>query len=102
MTTETVTTEKLREDLQILVRDAEALLQATAGQTGEKVEALRARAKESLHRARERLAAVQDATVQEVKKTAQSVDHMVHEKPWQAVGIAAGVGLLVGLLIGRR
>jgi ElaB/YqjD/DUF883 family membrane-anchored ribosome-binding protein len=102
MNTEAVTTEKLKEDLQVLVHDAEALLQATAGQAGEKVESLRARAKESLQRARERLATAQQATVQEVRKSAQSVDHLVHERPWQAVGIAAGVGLLVGLLIGRR
>jgi ElaB/YqjD/DUF883 family membrane-anchored ribosome-binding protein len=30
------------------------------------------------------------------------VDHQVHENPWTAVGIAAGVGLIVGILLGRR
>ena len=36
------------------------------------------------------------------KEAAQTTDEFVHEHPWKAVGIAAGVGLIVGLLIGRR
>lgn len=102
MTAETVTTEKLVQDLKLVIRDAEALLQATAGQAGEKIEGARAKARESLHQARERLEAAEKAAVREVKKTAASADEYVHGNPWQAVGIAAGVGLLFGLLIGRR
>ena len=97
-----VTTEKLMDDLQTVVRDAEALLQATAAQTGEKIEGVRARAMESVQKARQRLAAVEKEALHEVREAAASADNYVHKNPWQAVGMAAGVGLLLGLLIGRR
>lgn len=100
--TATVTREKLFDDLKTVVQDAEALLQATAAQTGEKVEGVRMRAKESLQHARQRLAAAEKDAEREVRKAAASTDQYVHEKPWQAIGIATGVGLLLGLLIGRR
>lgn len=100
--TETVTTGKLLEDLKLVVRDAEALLQATAAQGGEKIEGIRARATESLKVARHRLAAAETQAVQEARQAAAAADVYVRDNPWQAVGMAAGIGLLVGLLIGRR
>ena len=100
--TANVTTEKLFEDLKTVVQDAEALLQATAAQTGEKIEGARARARESLQQARQRLAVVEKQAIGEAKRAAASADQYVHGNPWQAVGVAAGVGLLLGLLIGRR
>ena len=36
------------------------------------------------------------------KDAARQADKFVHDKPWQAVGIAAAVGLVAGLLISRR
>ncbi len=97
-----VTTEKLFSDLQTVVRDAEALLKATAGQAGEKVQEVRSRAEETVKRARARLEAVEDDVVRRAKQAANRTDGYVRENPWQAVGVAAGVGLLLGLLIGRR
>ena len=100
--TTTVSTEKLLEDLKTVVRDAEALLQATAAQTGEKIEGARTRAMESLQKARQRLAAVEKEAIHEVREAVATADNYVHKNPWQAVGMAAGAGLLFGLLIGRR
>ena len=97
-----VSTDKLVEDLQLVVRDVEALLQATSGQAGDKFEAVRARVTASLQQARQRLAAAEKAAMQEVNEVAATADEFVHENPWQAVGVAAGIGLLVGLLISRR
>lgn len=97
-----VTTAKLMEDLQLVVRDAEALLQATAGQVGEKVDHARARTAESLKQARKRLEKAEKAALREARDAAASADEFVQENPWQAVGMAAGAGLLIGLLIGRR
>ncbi len=99
---EQVTTDKLLEDLQTVVADAEALLKATASQAGEKVQEARAKAEESLAAARERLADVQDDAMRQARELVTEGEAYVRENPWQAVGIAAGVGLLVGLLLSRR
>ncbi len=97
-----VTVDKLLEDLQTVVRDADALLKATSAQTGEKIQEIRGRAEESLRLARIRLAQVEELALQRARDAATAADEYVHENPWQAVGIAAGVGLLLGLLASRR
>jgi len=98
----TVTKEQLISDFKVVIADAEALIKATANQGGEAVSNLRAKAEESLAVAKEKLADAQDALIEKGRVAAKATDDYVHEKPWNAVGIAAGVGLLVGLLIGRR
>jgi ElaB/YqjD/DUF883 family membrane-anchored ribosome-binding protein len=100
--TEQVSTDKLVEDLQILVRDAEALLKATATQTGERIQEARARAEESLRLTKERLADMEDEAIERAREVATAADAYVRENAWQSVGIAAGVGLLIGLLLRRR
>ena len=94
-----VSKEKLMQDLRVVVADAEELLRATAGQAGEKVSAARERIQENL--AKQRLAVAQDAVVARTKEAAKVTDEYVHENPWKAVGIAAGVGLVIGMLISR-
>ncbi|MEZ5564848.1 MAG: DUF883 family protein [Gammaproteobacteria bacterium] len=94
--------ERLMRDLQTVVEDAEALLQATAAQTGERIESVRARAKESLQQAKARLQTAEDEAMEHVREVAANADEYVQANPWQAVGVAAGVGLLLGLLISRR
>ena len=96
-----VSREKLMQDLRIVVSDAEELLRATAGQAGEKVSAIRERIQENLAAAKERLAAAQESIVVKTKQAAKATDEYVHENPWKAVGIAAGAGLVVGMLISR-
>jgi ElaB/YqjD/DUF883 family membrane-anchored ribosome-binding protein len=96
-----VSKEKLMEDLQLVVSDAEELLRATAGQAGEKVSAARERIQESLNAARARLTVAQEAVLEKTRQAAHATDEYVHENPWRAVGVAAGVGLLVGMLISR-
>jgi ElaB/YqjD/DUF883 family membrane-anchored ribosome-binding protein len=98
---EQVTTDKLLEDLKTVVADAEELLRATAGQTGEKIDAARARAQESLRSAKARLAEAGAEIGREVRAAAKSADTYVHENPWTAIAIAAGVGFLAGVLARR-
>ncbi len=103
MTTETaVTKDKLVQDLRIVISDAEDLLRATASQAGEKAAAAREKIQDSLHRAKIKLAEAEDIMIDNARQAARATDEYVHDNPWRAVGIAAGVGLLIGLLIGRR
>jgi ElaB/YqjD/DUF883 family membrane-anchored ribosome-binding protein len=103
MATETlVTKDKLAQDLKIVVSDLEELLRATASQAGEKVAAVREKVQENLQRYKVKLAEAEDALIDSGKQAARVTDEYVHDHPWHAVGIAAGVGFLVGLLIGRR
>ena len=97
-----VTKDKLVQDFRIVVADAEELLKATASQAGEKVAAARERVQESLHQAKVKLAEAEDVVVLRTKQAVRVTDEYVQENPWRAVGIAAGVGLIIGLLIGRR
>ena len=91
-----------KEVLRTVIADAEELLKATANQAGEKAAAARERVQDSLHQAKVRLAQAEDVVVQRSKQAARATDDYVHENPWHAVGVAAGVGLVIGLLIGRR
>lgn len=101
-TEEAVSKEKLVQDLKVVIADAEELLRATANQAGEKVAVARERMQENLSRAKARLAQVEDIIIDRTRQAARATDEYVHENPWTAVGIAAGIGLLLGLLIGRR
>ncbi len=95
-------TDKLMADLRLVVSDAEELLRSTAGQAGEGAAELRDRVQASLARARAGLADAQDAAITRTKAAGRAADDYVHDNPWRSIGIAAGFGLLVGLLIGRR
>ncbi|HXM82395.1 MAG TPA: DUF883 family protein [Burkholderiales bacterium] len=86
-----LSTERLVKDMRAVVVDAEDLLKATASQTGEQVDKVRARAEKSLRVARNRL-----------KEVGETIDDQVHQHPWTTAGIAAGVGLLLGFLLGKR
>lgn len=95
-------TQKLMADLKLVVADAEKLLEVTAGQAGEGVTELRSRVQATLAQARARLLQVQETAVERAKVAGKATDAYVHENPWRSIGIAAGLGVLVGVLIGRR
>jgi len=96
-----VSKEKLMQDLRVVVSDAEELLRATASQAGEKMSAARERIQENLAVAKEHLAVAQQRVAEKTRQAARATDDYVHDNPWRAVGIAAGAGLIVGLLISR-
>jgi ElaB/YqjD/DUF883 family membrane-anchored ribosome-binding protein len=97
-----VSREKLASDLRVVIADAEELLRATAGQMGEKAVVARERIQESLRVAKDKLARAEEAVMDKTKAAARATDDYVHDHPWGAVGIAAAVGLVVGMLISRR
>jgi ElaB/YqjD/DUF883 family membrane-anchored ribosome-binding protein len=97
-----VTTEQLVDDLKVVMRDAEALIKATSAQTGEKIQEVRARAEESLRQAKDRLVEVEEEAMRRAREVAEATEEYVRDNPWQSLGIAAGVGLVLGILIARR
>jgi len=96
------TRDRLVTDFEEVMKSAEALLTATANQSGEAIVAAREKAATTLHRARERLAEVEEVVTERTREAVQSGEHQIKAHPWTAVGVSAGVGLLLGLLIARR
>lgn len=94
--------DKLMSDLRVVITDAEELLKLTAGQAGEKAAELRERMQARMAKAKEELSQLQSAAVGQAREAAKATDLFVHDRPWTAVGVAAGIGLIAGLLIGRR
>ena len=94
--------ERLVDDLHEVVGEAEALLKATATATGAGSRELRARVQASLDAARLRLQHLQEAAVDKAKAAGKATDVYVHENPWQSIGVAVGVGFVIGLLISSR
>ena len=83
--------DNLMNDLRAVIADAEELLRATAGEAGPKLQEVRARAEESLRAAREHL-----------KGAGAELDSQVRAHPWAAVGIAAAIGLVAGIVLSRK
>jgi ElaB/YqjD/DUF883 family membrane-anchored ribosome-binding protein len=97
-----VNTDKLVADLKVVIADAEELLRATASTAGEKVSAARAKMEDSVRTAKVKLAQAQDVMVDQAKAAAGAADDYVHAHPWKAVGFAAAIGVILGMLISRR
>lgn len=94
--------EKLMADLKLVMADAEALLAATSDDASASMAQLRTRVTETLSKAKDGLIEAQELVSDRARAAAKATDHYVHDHPWKAVGIAAGVGLLLGMLISRR
>jgi ElaB/YqjD/DUF883 family membrane-anchored ribosome-binding protein len=94
--------EKLVADLKGVVVDAEEMLKLSAGQAGEDAARLRERIQARLAQTKERLADLQHSAVEKARAAGHAADDFVHENPWKSIGMAAGIGLVIGLLISRR
>lgn len=99
---ETLSGNNLSRDLRAVVADTEALLSATANQGGEKLDEIRAKARESLRTARLRLEEGQREIAAKTREAATATDAYVHAHPWWAIGAAAAGSLIIGLLLRRR
>jgi len=97
-----VTKEQLIADFKTVVSDAESLIKATANQGGEALASVRHKAEESLAKAKARLDDTEEHMIARAKAAAKATDTYVHDNPWKAIGVTAGVGLLIGFLMGRR
>ena len=93
--------ERLIGDLKSLIADAEELLRATKSQAGDAVAAARQRIEQSLIEGKKALSDAEQMMIQRSKEAADIADDYVRENPWSAIGIAAGLGLLLGLMLRR-
>ncbi|MGF6591180.1 DUF883 family protein [Pseudomonas sp. 2835] len=92
----------LMADFQALVRDTEKLLEHTATLAGDQADDLREQIHDSLLRARETLQLTQESVRERGQAALTATEDYVQSNPWQSIGIAAGVGFLIGLLATRR
>ncbi|MDO9149787.1 MAG: DUF883 family protein [Methylotenera sp.] len=95
-------TNQLVGDIKEVMLDAEALLAATVDTGDKKIAEIRAKSEQSLSRVRAKLDDLQTDALLSVKAATKATDVYVHEKPWRAIGFAASLGVVIGLLIGRR
>lgn len=97
-----INSEHLIGDFKALMADAEDLIKATASHEEGPLSAIRSKALDTLNIAKESLSSVEGTVTEKAKVVAERTDEFVHRNPWEAVGVAAGLGLLVGLFIRRR
>ncbi len=84
------------------IADIEDLIESTTSLTGEELVQAKARVQARLAAARQ---SVQDLGVKltdQTRDTVRGFSRNIHAQPWRAIGIVAGVTLLVGYLLGRR
>ncbi len=93
---------KLVADLQMMVADAEELINATASQTGEVASLARSRMQNSLEVVKSRLHEAETAVLERTRQSARAADQYVHANPWQSIGISVCAGIIVGMLIRRH
>jgi ElaB/YqjD/DUF883 family membrane-anchored ribosome-binding protein len=90
-------TDKLVKDLRLVVQDAEDLIRATAGEVNEKTKQARARLAQTLEKAK---VSVQDLQVKAAEK-AKVADEVIRQHPYESLGVAFGLGLLLGVIVNR-
>lgn len=92
----------VRNDMKTLVQDAQELFREAASATGDTADELRSKGLLLLDAAMEKAQELQSVALEKGKEAAHVTDEFVHDNPWKAVAISAGVGLLIGMLISRR
>jgi ElaB/YqjD/DUF883 family membrane-anchored ribosome-binding protein len=97
-----LTDDRMAHHLRTLADEAEALLEASARAGDDKTTATRERLRTEVTHLRERLAELEVKAGTQLKNAAHRTDEAVHAHPYTAMGAAAAIGLLAGLLIGRR
>jgi ElaB/YqjD/DUF883 family membrane-anchored ribosome-binding protein len=94
--------DELITDAKTLMNDADEIAKSMASASGEKLADLGEKLRTTLRNAKEKMADAQYAVADRAKAAARATDDYVHDNPWQAVGAAAAVGFVLGLLINRR
>jgi ElaB/YqjD/DUF883 family membrane-anchored ribosome-binding protein len=94
--------ERLVDEMSAVLSEAEEMLKRAATETGDKARDLRSQVETNLLRAKLKLQEYEGEALDHAKAAARFTDDYVHDNPWRSIGIAAAVGLLLGLLMNRR
>jgi ElaB/YqjD/DUF883 family membrane-anchored ribosome-binding protein len=94
--------DNVQTDVKTLVKDAQSLLTAAASLTGEKAEEMRTRGMQLLDQAMGKGKEYQGQALVRGKELAHTADVYVKDNPWRTIAAAASVGLLVGVILGRK
>lgn len=94
--------DRLIDDLKLVIKDAEDLLRSTSSQASEGYQAARERFESTLSTARDGLSSLEGRFLDTSREALDTAHDYVQKNPWQAVGIGAVTGLIVGLLISRK
>jgi ElaB/YqjD/DUF883 family membrane-anchored ribosome-binding protein len=109
MTTDTGSTagisarhEETMDQLSRTVSQAEDLLRALGNESGEAIDAMRARVSSTLRDAKARLSSSAGQARNLANSTISQADAYVHANPWRAVAIGAGIGVLLAMMMTSR
>ena len=91
--------EKLLDDFHSVISETEELMKSVSNESGGKTQALRTKIEDNLKQAREYLHDFEGTVVDKSRIAARKTDAYVHENAWSTVGIAVGIGILIGLLM---
>jgi len=95
---ERVTRQKLMSDLKVVMHDAEELMKATASDLGEKAREARVKLAATIESAKASYQRLEQKTIAGAKAT----DRVIRDNPYRSIGVAFGIGLLVGVLVNRK
>lgn len=93
-----VNTDRLVTDLKRIVNDSEVLLHDTKDAAGEKAHEVRERLTDAMESAKRACRRLEEKAIEGAKAT----DRTIREHPYQSIGVAFGLGLLIGVLVTRK
>ena len=93
---------RMVDEFSAVLTEAEEMLKRASSETADRAKDLRSQVESKLLNAKLRLQELQGQAVDRARETARATDDYVHDNPWQAIGVAAVVGFVVGLLMNRR
>ena len=96
------TRDRVVDEVGAMLSDAQHMLKRAGAETGDMARDLRSQVDSTLSTVKSRLHAVEEDALHRAKAATRATDHYVHDKPWQAIGIAAVLGVVIGLLMNRR
>ena len=96
------TRDQLVDDFSNVLSEAEDMLKKASSETGDRARDIRAQVEAKLLAAKLRLQEMQGDAADRARDAARATDDYVHDNPWQAVGAAAAVGFVIGMLMTRR